>query len=101
MSEIYGLVEVSEASSLTFYFVTIELDKQVLQLRDRTDGKKPLNIDIPFTEIVDFKATNAFLTAEVSFAFEDKQYKFVEYGNKTISRFSQLLEREMVGILID
>ena len=99
MPEIYGLVEVSQGLYLTFYFVTIELEGNELILKDRTNGKKPLNMIIPLHKIKDFRTMNSFLTEEISFTFEDVDYKFVEYGNKTISLFSQLLERKMLELV--
>ncbi|MEG0284674.1 MULTISPECIES: hypothetical protein [Vagococcus] len=99
MPEIYGLVEVSQGLYLTFYFVTIELEENTLILKDRTNGKKPLNMSIPLNDIENFRTLNRFLTEEITFTFEGADYKFVEYGNKTISLFSQLLERKMLELV--
>lgn len=99
MIEIYGLVEVSSGLDLAFYFVTIELNDQVLYLHDRTNGKKPLNMIIPLNEIEEFKTHTVFSTEEISFTFENLNYKFVEYGNQTISLFSKLLERNMLALI--
>lgn len=60
MTDIYGLVEVSRGLDLAFYFVTIELEEQVLYLKDRTNGKKPLNMMIPLSEMEDFRTHTVF-----------------------------------------
>jgi len=95
MFEMYGLVEVMENQQLTFYFVTIELEEEHINLIDRTDGKKPLNIKIPLDEIKNFKTHTIFNTEEISFDYLGVTYKFIEYGNLTISLFSRLLEEKM------
>lgn len=99
MTDIYGLVEVSRGLELAFYFVTIELEEQVLYLKDRTDGKKPLNMVIPLTEMEDFKTHTVFSTEEISFNYQNVNYKFVEYGNQTITLFGKLLERNMLALV--
>ena len=96
MTDIYGLVEVNNELYLTFYFVTIELEEKHLVLKDRTNGKKPLNLIIPLDNITEFKTHTVFYTEEISFNYEGNNYKFVEYGNQTISLFGKLLERKML-----
>lgn len=95
MNEIYGLVEVRNNQMLTFYFVTIEFDGDMILLKDRSDGKKPLNIQIPITETENFKTQTTYGTEEISFDFQNNNYKFVEYGNQTIRLFGKLLEEKM------
>lgn len=97
MTDIYGLVEVTNELYLAFYFVTIELEEEHLILKDRTNGKKPLNLTIPLTEITEFKTHTVFYTEEISFTYQGVNYKFVEYGNKTISLFGKLLERKLLA----
>ncbi|MBO0476741.1 hypothetical protein DOK76_06645 [Vagococcus sp. DIV0080] len=96
MTDIYGLVEVSNGTTLCFYFVTIELNDDTLFLKDRSNGKKPLNIQIPLEKIEEFKTHTVYNTEEISFIFNDNHYKFVEYGNQTISLLSELLEKKML-----
>lgn len=99
MTDIFGLVEVSRGLDLAFYFVTIELEEQVLYLKDRTNGKKPLNMMIPLSEMEDFRTHTVFSTEEISFNYQDVSYKFVEYGNQTITLFGKLLERNMLALV--
>lgn len=95
MNEIYGLVEVRNNQMLTFYFVTIEFDGDMILLKDRSDGKKTLNIHIPITETENFNTQTTYGTEEISFDFQNNNYKFVEYGNQTIRLFGKLLEEKM------
>lgn len=95
MNDIYGLVEVRNNQMLTFYFVTIEFDGEVILLKDRSDGKKPLNMKIDMDGIRNFKKQSTYGTEEISFDYEKNNYKFVEYGNQTIRLFGKLLEERM------
>lgn len=92
----YGIVEITTHHRLDFYFVSIYVNEDYLILEDRTDGKKPLNQVIPLTEITELKRLNSKESEGILFTYQMKQYKFVEYGNQTITIFSQLLERYML-----
>lgn len=95
MNDIYGLVEIRNDQMLTFYFVTIEFDGDSILLKDRSDGKKPLNMKIDMDSIRNFKTQSTYGTEEISFDYEKNNYKFVEYGNQTIRLFGKLLEERM------
>ncbi len=99
MPDIYGLVEVSRGLDLAFYFVTIELEDDALYLKDRSNGKKPLNMMIPLSDMEEFKTHTVFSTQEISFNYQKVNYKFVEYGNQTITLFGKLLERKMLALV--
>lgn len=95
MFDIYGLVEVESFENLAFYFVSIDLSDSSIVLSDRTNGKKPLNLHIPLSEITDFHTKTIYDTDQISFSYKDNQYKFVEYGNQTISIFGKILEERL------
>lgn len=99
MNEMYGLVEVENGTELAFYFVTITINEKAVVLSDRTNGKKPLNLHIPLGEIEKFKTQTIFGTEEISFYFDNHQYKFIEYGNQTIKRFGKLLD-EVLSLVV-
>ncbi|MEG0254219.1 MAG: hypothetical protein RR554_01940 [Vagococcus sp.] len=95
MFDIYGLVEVESCENLTFYFVSIDLNDSCIKLSDRTNGKKPLNISIPLSDIENFHTKTIYDTDQISFTYQDNHYKFVEYGNQTISIFGKILEERL------
>jgi hypothetical protein len=47
----------------------------------------------------DFRTHTVFSTEEISFNYQDVSYKFVEYGNQTITLFGKLLERNMLALV--
>jgi hypothetical protein len=54
---------------------------------------------IPLSEMEDFRTHTVFSTEEISFNYQDVSYKFVEYGNQTITLFGKLLERNMLALV--
>ncbi|MDT2847726.1 hypothetical protein P7H60_00915 [Vagococcus carniphilus] len=95
MMDIYGLVEVSSGIDLTFYFVTIDVTEANLILSDRSQGKNPLNITIPLKDIKKFNTQTVYGTDQISFWYNDVNYKFVEYGNRTISFLGDYLDSRL------
>lgn len=95
MMDIYGLVEVSSGINLTFYFVTIDVTDSTLILSDRSQGKKPLNITIPLKDMKKFNTQTVYGTDQISFWYNNDNYKFVEYGNRTISFLGEFLDNRL------
>ena len=95
MNDIYGIVEVSNRKMLAFYFVTIHFEEEVVVLSDRSEGKKILNLRIPITEMTNYQSKAPGGNEIISFDFQKNNYRFIEYGNKTVRLFGKLLEERM------
>lgn len=93
--DMYGIVELTKNSCLTFYFVSIEVTESHLILSDRTQGKKPLERSIPLSRLVTHLT---FEPNRLSFIYEQEQFVFIEYGNKSILYLSQLLQHYLLAI---
>ncbi len=95
MIDIYGLVEVNSEDGLILYFVTIDLTEHELILSDRSQGKKSLNLKIPLSEIKQFNTQTTYGIEQVSFWYNEVNYKFVEYGNQTIRFLRNILKKRL------
>ncbi|WP_326716503.1 hypothetical protein [Vagococcus jeotgali] len=90
----YGIVEFNHQDTLTFFFVTINLSENILYLEDRAGGKKPFNKVIPVVDIKEVTQLNDKSIQGIYFNYQGDGYRFVEYGNHTISIFSRLLAQQ-------
>ncbi|MGK0550888.1 hypothetical protein ACSFB8_00710 [Enterococcus faecalis] len=75
------IVEMTDALGLDYYFVTLKATSNGLLLSSGKAYYRNLHEIIPYQKISHSKIIKKDQLIEISFECENKQYRFVDYGN--------------------